>query len=182
MSSGSVSPDWPWICSRWPVFVSPTTSQFLPLSVNLPILIFRSHSPFSFLLFHSVSLCPPPPPLHLPIIFLCDPRGLCAELTCHESFGQQLLNIPSLPAYLALVIALLLFFSVHPSLSRSPPSWSLCEPLSPSAFVFFPSLYDVIHLFYPPFVFLGYVFDCRTTMSIIYDTITLRDRKYTVTT
>lgn len=37
-----------------------------------------------------------------PYYLTSDPRGLHTELTCHESFGQQLLNIPWFPVYLAL--------------------------------------------------------------------------------
>lgn len=105
---------------------------------------------FCSALSHFVIPLSSPPPL-LPIIFLGDPRGLCAELTCHESFGQRLLNIPSLPVCLALVITLPLFslsLSIHLSLVLPP---IISPPCPPSVFVF-------LFLFMMPSVLLSPLF------------------------
>lgn len=77
----------------------------LPGVLALPLLIFPSFSSNSPFLFCSVSFRDPSLALTLPIIFPGDPRGLCTELTCHESFGHRLVSIPPLPLCLALAVA-----------------------------------------------------------------------------
>lgn len=157
------------------------------LSGNLPSFLLLLFLCVLLWLIASSSSPPPPPVPHLfPIIFLGDPRGLCAELTCHESFGQQLLKIPSLPVYPALVITQpLSSFFLHPSISllSSPPLCPLSAGLSlptPTLCLCFPfSLYDAIFLsLFPSFILV--LFPTAGLRSASFTT--LLHRKNTIST